>query len=145
MCNRVGLVMLLGILSGSPLMAQEQVEEKPNPNPCQVRPVFHCTQHLDDGSAIGHFGYTYSCPDGSTPETETYVDIGEENLFSPGEEDRGQSKVFWVGENIDVFEVEFSPEEVEKSVSLAWTVLGRTARVSYTRTSDASLDCTKLP
>lgn len=143
MCKKYGLVMLLGILAGLPVMAQEPVQEKPNP--CQVRPVFHCTQHLDDGSAIGHFGYTYSCPDGSTPEVEAYVDIGEENLFSPGEEDRGQSKVFWTGENVDVFEVEFSPEEIEKSVSLAWTVLGRTASVSYTKTSDGSLDCTKLP
>ena len=143
MCNRHVLMILLGMLAGSPVIAQEEAEEKPNP--CHVQPVFHCTQKLDDGSAIGHFGYNYLCADGSNPKTELYIDIGEENIFSPGSEDRGQSKVFWEGKNVDVFEVEFSPEEIEKNISLVWKVLGRTARVSYTKTKDGSLDCTKLP
>ena len=142
MCNRHILAVLLGVFAGSSVIAQEQAEEKQNP--CQVQPVFHCTQHLDDGSAIGHFGYNYLCPDGSEPEIEFYVDIGEENSFTPGDIDRGQSKIFWAGKNVNVFEVELSPEEIEKGIDVAWTVLGRTARVSYTKTKDGSLDCTKL-
>jgi hypothetical protein len=143
MCNRHILAVLLGIFAGSTAIAQEQAEEKPSP--CHVQPVFHCTQRLDDGSAIGHFGYNYSCSDGSEPQLELYVDIGEQNLFAPGEIDRGQSRVFWVGKNVDVFEIELSPEEVEKGKDLVWTVLDRTARVSYTKTKDGSLDCSKLP
>ena len=112
MSNKQVLMILLGVFVGSSVMAQEEAEEKLNP--CYVQPVFHCTQPLDNGSAIGRFGYNYSCPDGSNPKTELYIDIGEENLFSPGAEDRGQSKVFWEGKNVDVFEVEFSPEEIEK-------------------------------
>ena len=93
---------------------------------------------------IGHFGYTYTCADGSTPELEMYVDIGEQNRFSPGNKDRGQSKVFYAGMNVDVFEVEFTPEEVEKDAALVWTVRDRGAHVSFTRTADAFLDCSEL-
>lgn len=143
MCNRYILAVLLGVFAASTAIAQKQAEEKPSP--CHVQPVFHCTQRLDDGSAIGHFGYNYLCADESNPKTELYIDIGEENLFSPGVEDRGQSKVFWEGKNVDVFEVEFSPEEIEKNISLVWTVLDRSARVSYNKTNDASLDCGELP
>jgi hypothetical protein len=143
MCNRHVLTILLGMLAGSSVMAQEGAGEKPNP--CKLKPVFHCTESLDDGSAIGHFGYNYLCSDGSNPKTELYVDIGDDNFFSPGAIDRGQSKIFWVGKNVNVFEVDLSQEEVEKGISPVWTVLDRTARVSYTKTSDGSLDCTKLP
>lgn len=143
MCRRYALMLLLGMTAGSSVMAQQAAEEKPVP--CSVQPVFHCTQRLADGIVLGHFGYTYSCADGSQPKLEMYIDLGEENLFSPGPADRGQSTVFWIGKNVDAFEVEFTPEELEKGVSLAWKVRDKTAKVDYAKTGDADLDCTTLP
>ena len=144
MFGKCFLMVLIAMFAGAQAMAQEDSVENET-IPCHVQPVFHCTQALGDGTAIGHFGYSYTCSDGSQPELETYIEIGEENRMTPGAEDRGQSKVFSPGEHIDIFETEFTPEEIEKGINLVWTVRDRTARVSYTRTRDASLDCSKLP
>jgi hypothetical protein len=131
---------LLGMLAGSPLMAQEDGDELPNP--CTVEPVFHCVEAMDDGSAIGHFGYRTSCPESDKPVAEVHVPIGDDNYFAPGATDRGQPTVFVLGDHVDEFDSEFSAEEVKKGSS--WTVLKIGARIDFTKTKDASLDCNNL-
>ncbi len=134
---------LLVMFAGPPALAQEDSGEQPNP--CTVKPVFHCVQSLDEGVSIGHFGYTASCTDNKGQKTELYIDIGEDNFFSPGDKDRGQSKIFWPGKNVDAFEIELSSEEVKKGIKPVWNIMGKTARVDYSKTSDGVVDCNKLP
>ena len=139
--NRKQIIsILLGMLAGSPLMAQEDGEALLNP--CTVEPVFHCVEAMDDGGAIGHFGYRTSCPESDPPIEEVYVAIGDDNYFAPGAIDRGQPTVFVLGDHVDEFESEFSAEEVKKGSS--WTVLKIGARIDFAKTKDASLDCNKL-
>ena len=134
---------LLGILAGSPVLAQEGSEEPLNP--CTVEPIFHCAQPMDDGRVIGHFGYRSSCPESDKPAEDKYIPIGDENYFTPGPIDRGQPKVFIPGEHVDEFEVEFSAQEIKKGKELSWTVLDAGASIKLSKTKDASLDCNKLP
>lgn len=134
------ILILLGTLAGSSVLAQEDSEELQNP--CTTEPIFHCAETMDDGSAIGHFGYRTSCPESDPPIEDVYVPIGDDNYFSPEPIDRGQPLVFRTGEHVDEFEAEFSTEEVNKGVE--WTVLKIGIRVDFSKTQDASLDCTKL-
>ena len=133
---------LLGMLAGSPLLAQEGSEEPPNP--CTVEPIFHCAQTIDTGSIIGHFGYRSLCPESDKPAENKYIPIGDDNCFTPGPVDRGQPKVFVPGEHVDEFEVEFSAKEIKQEKEHGWTVLGATVSIDFSRTKDASLDCKKL-
>lgn len=137
------IVTLFALFAWTAVMAQQNGADKPDP--CSVVPAFHCVQTLADGTLLAYFGYSYSCPDGSRPKLEKYIDIGKSNLFKPGAKDRGQSKMFLPGRHVNVFQVELSPKEVRKKVPLTWNVLGRTAQVSYTTTADGDLDCSKLP
>ena len=137
------IIILLGSLAGSPLLAQQGSGEPPNP--CTVEPIFHCAQPMDDGSVIGHFGYRSSCPESDKPAEDLYVPIGDDNFFAPGPADRGQPKVFVPGEHVDEFEVEFSAMDVKKGKEFDWTVLETGTRVNFSTTKDASLDCNKLP
>lgn len=137
------ILILLVMLAGSSALAQEDNDEQPKP--CTVKPVFHCVQSLDDGTVIGHFGYTASCTDKKGQKTEIYIDIGEDNFFSPGNKDRGQSKIFWPGRNAAVFEIELSSEEVKKGIKPVWNVKGNTASVDYSKKNDGAVDCDKLP
>ena len=137
------IIILLGLLAGSPVLAQEGDGEPPNP--CTVEPIFHCAQAMKDGSAIGHFGYRRSCPEGDKPVEDFFVPIGDDNSFAPGPADRGQPKIFVPGEHVDEFEVEFSAGEVKEGKEFDWTVLKAATRVNFSTTKDASLDCKKLP
>ena len=133
----------LAILAASPAGAQEEAAgQAPS---CFVEPVFHCVQHLDKGRAIGHFGYTLQCPDDAEPAEEIFIDIGDDNLFSPGRKDRGQPKAFLSGEHVDEFEVEFSSAEVKGDHVIHWSVQGQAAAVDFSRTQDGYLDCSILP
>ena len=133
----------LAILAASPAGAQEEAAgQAPS---CFVEPVFHCVQHLDKGRAIGHFGYTLQCPDDAEPAEEIFIDIGDDNLFSPGRKDRGQPKAFLSGEHVDEFEAEFSLAEVKGASAIQWSVLDKTAMVDFSKTKDGSLDCSSLP
>lgn len=143
MCHKQIISILLGVLAGSPLMAQEDSGE--SANPCTVEPVFHCAEPMDDGSSIGHFGYRYSCPESDKPIADRYIQIGDENYFTPEPIDRGQPKIFLPGEHVDEFEVEFSAKEIKKAKEFDWTVLKVGVRVDLSRTKDASLDCNNLP
>lgn len=137
------LSITLVLLAASPVRAQQvPAEQAPA---CAAEPVFHCVQHLDKGSAIGHFGYRLHCPGVADPEAELFVDIGADNQFIPGRRDRGQPKVFLSGEHVDEFEAEFSLAEVKGDAAIHWSVLGQTATVDFTRTKDGSLDCSVLP
>jgi hypothetical protein len=140
MCQKKIISLLLGMLAASPVLAQEGGEAPPNP--CTVEPIFHCAQSMDDGSVIGHFGYSSSCPEGDEPIEHKYIPIGDDNYFAPGPVDRGQPTVFILGEHVDEFEAEFSAEEVKKGSG--WTVLEAGVSVDFSRTKDASLDCKKL-
>ena len=143
MCHKQIILMLFGMLAGSPLLAQEEGGELPNP--CTTEPVFHCAEAMDDGSAIAHFGYRTSCPESDKPAEDIYVPIGDDNYFAPEPIDRGQPTVFVQGEHIDEFEAEYSAEELKKGKAASWTVLKIRARIEFSKTKDASLDCNKLP
>ena len=132
---------LLGMLAGSAVMAQEG-SGKP-PNPCTVEPIFHCAEPMDGGGAIAHFGYRMSCPESDKPIDDMSVPIGDDNYFAPGPIDRGQPTVFVEGDHMDEFESEYLAEDVKKGSG--WTVLKIGIKVDFSRTKDASLDCTKLP
>ena len=99
---------------------------------------------MDDGSAIGHFGYDLKCPDDVGTDAEVYIDINDDNLFSLDPKDRGQPKIFISGEHIDEFEVEFSVAEVKSGSVIQWSVLGQTTMVDFSKTKDESLDCSIL-
>ena len=136
------LTMISAMLSASSVWAQES-SAKQEP-PCVVVPIFYCVQHLEGGIAIGHFGYDLQCPDDVSTEAEIYIDIGDNNLFSPDPKDRGQPKVFLSGEHIDEFEVEFTMAEVKEGAVIDWSVLGQTAAVNFSKIKDNSLDCSVL-
>ena len=111
---------------------------------CVIVPIFHCVQHLEGGTAIGHFGYDLQCPDDVSTEAEIYIDINDKNLFSPDPKDRGQPKVFLSGEHIDEFEADFSMAEVKGGSVIQWSVQGQTAMVDFSKTKDESLNCSVL-
>lgn len=111
---------------------------------CVALPVFHCVEFMNKGSAIGHFGYDLQCPADAEPTAEVYIDINDDNMFSPGKIDRGQPKTFISGKHIDEFEVEFTAAEVNAGAVVQWTVLGQTAMVDYSKTKDDDLDCSML-
>ena len=143
MCQKQIMIMMFCMLTTAPLLAQEDSGEPLNP--CTVEPIFHCAEPMDDGSFIGHFGYRYSCPESDKPVEDRFVQIGDDNYFMPEPIDRGQPKVFMLGEHIDEFEVEFSAGEIEKGKEFTWTVLKIGSRVDFSIAKDASLDCSNLP
>ena len=136
------LTMVSAMLSASSVWAQESSARQESP--CVAVPIFHCVQHLEGGSAIGHFGYDLQCPDDAPAEAEIYIDISDNNLFSPDPKDRGQPKVFLSGKHVDEFEADFSMTEVKGGSIIHWTVLGQTAVVDFSKTKDESLDCSTL-
>ena len=142
MCHQQITLILLGMLAGLPVLAQEGSGE--SPNPCTVEPIFHCGKTMDDGSVIGHFGYRGSCPESDKPVEDIYVQIGDDNYFTPGPIDRGQPKIFMQGEHVDEFEVEFSAKEIKKGKEFRWTVLKAGVGVDFSKTKDGSLDCSLL-
>jgi hypothetical protein len=83
-----------------------------------------------------------SCPESDQPIDDAFVPIGDDNYFAPEPIDRGQPTVFAQGEHMDEFEAEFSAEEVKKGSG--WTVLKIGINVDFSKTKDASLDCSKL-
>lgn len=136
------LTIISALLSASSVWAQ--VSPAKQGSPCVVAPIFHCVQHLEGGSAIGHFGYDLKCPEDVRTTEEVYIDINENNLFSLDPKDRGQPKIFISGEHIDEFEVEFSVAEVKGGSVIQWSVLGQTTMVDFSKTKDDSLDCSIL-
>ena len=137
------LFILLWMFAGSSLLAQEDGGEQTNP--CTVEPIFHCVQPMHDGVAIGHFGYRTSCPDSDKPVEDVFIDIGDDNYFTPGRIDRGQPKIFLPGEHVDEFEVDFTAKEMNQGTEPGWTVRTIGIRVDFSKTKDASLDCNNLP
>ncbi len=136
------IVITSALLSASSVWAQKNSAEQAAA--CVAVPVFHCAQHLDGGGVIGHFGYELQCPDDAGTEAEKYIDISENNMFTLDQKDRGQPKVFQSGKHYDEFEVEFSMAEVKDGSVIQWTVMGQTAMVDFSKTRDASLDCSLL-
>lgn len=76
---------------------------------------------------------------------ELFIDINDDNRFSPGRMDRGQPKLFLSGEHIDEFEADYSAAEVKFGTGIHWSVLDKTATVDFPKTKDGSLDCSILP
>ena len=134
---------LFCMLAGSSVLAQDDGGE--TPNPCMVKPIFHCVEPMDDGSYIGHFGYRTSCPESDKPVEDVFIEIGDDNYFTPGPVDRGQPKIFLPGEHVDEFEVEFTAREIGKAKAFGWTIRKTEIRIDLSKTKDASLDCNKLP
>jgi len=100
---------------------------------------------LDDGSAIGHFGYNLVCPEDLEQITDLFVQIGDNNLSEPNPKDRGQPKVFAPGERFDEFEAEFTPQEVKEAKGVYWHVTKSYTHVDFSKSADAALECTMLP
>lgn len=142
MCLKQITSLLLAMLVESPVLAQESSVK--TPDLCKIEPIFHCAEHMDNGTVIGHFGYRRSCPKSDRPIEDAYIRIGDDNSFTPKPIDRGQPKVFVQGDHIDEFEVEFSATEIKKGTKYSWAVLKASAGVNFDRTKDAFLDCTKL-
>jgi len=136
------LSIISALLSASSVWAQESSAKRESS--CVVVPIFHCVQHLEGGSAIGHFGYKLQCPADAQTAEEIYIDINENNLFSPEPKDRGQPKIFLSGEHVDEFEVDFSMAEVAGDSAIHWSVLGQIATVDFSKTKDEALDCSIL-
>ncbi len=136
-------LILLGMLAVSQLVAQEEGGELQNT--CSVKPIFHCAEPMDDGSFIAHFGYRALCPVSDKPVEDVFIEIGDDNYFTPGAIDRGQPKIFLDGEHVDEFEVEFTAREISKAKEFGWTVRKIGIRVDLSKTEDALLDCKKLP
>ena len=130
------------MLAGSPTLAEQGGGESVY---CSVEPIFHCAERMDDGSYIGHFGYRTSCAEGDKNTGDVFIDIGDDNYFTPGPDDRGQPKVFLPGEHVDDFEVEFTASEISKAKEFGWTVRKIGIWVDFSKTEDASLDCNNLP
>ena len=133
----------LAMLAALPVGAQESSAEQASS--CVAEPIFHCVRHLEEGGATGHFGYKLQCPDDVGPTAKLFIDIGDDNLFSPGREDRGQPIIFLPGEYVDEWEIDFTLEEVKSDSGIHWSVLGKTATVDFSKTKDGSLDCNNLP
>ena len=136
------LTIISVLLATSSVWAQESSAKQELS--CVVVPIFHCVQHLEAGSALGHFGYDLKCSDDVGTEAEVYIDIDENNLFSTEQKDRGQPKVFIAGQHIDEFEVEFSRAEVNAGSDIRWSVKGQSAVVDFSKTRDESLDCSSM-
>ena len=134
---------LFGLLAGSSVLAQDDGGKLPNP--CTVKPIFHCAEVMHDGSYIGHFGYRTSCPESDKPVEDVFIEIGDDNYFTPGPIDRGQPKIFLPGEHVDEFEAEFTAKEIGKAKEFGWTIRKTGIRIDLSKTEDASLDCNKLP
>lgn len=143
MCHKKVIPILLGMLAGAPVLAQQGSEEQPNP--CTVEPVFHCAEALADGSFTAHFGYRTSCPESDQPFEKIYIPIGDDNKFAPEPIDRGQPTFFYEGEYVDEFEAEFSAEELKQAKAIGWTIRKVGIGIDFSRTKDASLDCNNLP
>ena len=132
----------LAILAALPVWAQEGPVEQASA--CIAEPIFHCVQHLEDGGAIGHFGYKLRCPDDAGPDADLYIDAGDDNLFSPGPIARGQPKIFLPGDHFDEWEVDYTAAEVKAGSGIHWTVLDKTATVDFSKMKDTVLDCSAL-
>ena len=143
MCHKHAISVLIGLLAGAPVLAQQ--EGAGLPDPCTIEPIFHCAEPMEDGGFIGHFGYNRWCPESDKVIEEVYISFGDDNSFSPKPIDRGQPKIFAPGMHVDEFESEFSAEELKKGNEFVWTVLKTGVSVDFYRTKDASLDCNKLP
>lgn len=137
------LTIISALLSVSSSVWAQDGSDKREPS-CVVAPIFHCVQQLEAGDTIGHFGYDLQCIGDVGSETEVYIDIGDNNSFSPDPVDRGQPKVFLPGVHIDEFEVEFSRAEVNAGSDIRWSVKGRSAVVDFSKTRDESLDCSSM-
>ena len=143
MRHKQTILILSGMLAVSQIVAQEDSGE--TLNTCSVKPIYHCAEPMDDGSYIGHFGYRVLCPKSDKPVEDVFIDIGDDNYFTPGAIDRGQPKIFLPGEHVDEFEVEFTVKEISKAKEFGWTVRKIGIRVDLSKTEDALLDCKKLP
>ena len=139
---KIFMLAIVSTLLSVPSWAQENSAKWESS--CVIVPIFHCVQHLEGGTAIGHFGYDLQCPDDVSTEAEIYIDINDKNLFSPDPKDRGQPKVFLSGEHIDEFEADFSMAEVKGGSVIQWSVQGQTAMVDFSKTKDESLNCSVL-
>jgi len=135
-------LLTIAFFAGATALAQEDPVE--TAHPCSVVPIFHCAEALDDGSAIGHFGYEMSCPEDLEIVPDFYIPIGDDNYFSPKPRDRGQPINFLPGRHIDEFDAEFSVEEIKKAKDAHWAVMKFSTRIDFSKTRDEDLNCEKM-
>ena len=80
------VLITLIMLAALPVSAQDSPAKQASS--CVAEPIFHCVRHLEGGGATGYFGYRLQCPDDAGPAAKLFIEIGSDNLFSPGREDR---------------------------------------------------------
>lgn len=88
-----------------------------------LTPTVDCTVNNGDGTYIAYFGYV------NTTGSTLNESIGDNNLFTPGDEDQGQPTTFNVGSYPNVTGVTFDPT-VEPTVT--WVLDGATATAGDT-------------
>ncbi len=90
-----------------------------------IEPAYEGWRKLDDGSYVMIFGYH-----NENWEEELDLPVGEENFFSPGEEDRGQPTHFLPRRNRFTFEVPVPADWGTKE--LVWTITAHgVTKVAY--------------
>ena len=98
----LGLLAAMMVMAGAmvPSMAEAQVNPRDLPNVNQpqqrfdggqdIQPIFEGWSLNEDGSYLFHFGYM-----NRNYREQPSVEVGPENYFSPGDEDRGQPAHFY--------------------------------------------------
>ena len=118
----LGLVLLLGVASSAlaqvsrrdvPIVAQPQQRFNSGQD---IQPIFEGWTRNDDGSYNFLFGYL-----NRNYAERPNVPIGENNFFSPGEQDRGQPTYFYPRTNRYQFEVRV-PADFSPDAGLTWQV-----------------------
>lgn len=73
----------------------------PTPIVYAITPIAECIDVKEDGSVVAKFGYQ------NNAQSDTFIDIGENNRFAPGLEDRGQPTNFLKGRIANSFSTTF--------------------------------------
>lgn len=131
LANRVRSLFLAVLLLAGPQLAYADTVLHGEP----VWPVFEGWRPNPDGSFNFMFGYM-----NDNWEEEPYIEVGDDNFFSPGERDRGQPAKFMPRRNRFTFEVSVPADWGDRE--LVWTinVNGQEAKAYATLNRDYLVD-----
>jgi uncharacterized repeat protein (TIGR01451 family) len=106
----------------------------PPPDPEPVTPLVECVELLSGGGFLAHYGY-------ENPNDEAlFVDLGSENMFSPGSPNRGQPTTLDRGRVNDALQAESA-----QGSPLTWSLNGTSATASLdSRQCEGSITINKL-
>jgi hypothetical protein len=126
--NKKILLILFFILTGLSFVSNIVLYTNNNPivpqqTPLALSPVLECVTNLGNNSYSAFFGYNNN-------NSELTIQVGANNKFTSGNEDRGQNTVFLAGRQVATFSVNFVSNE-----TLTWRLVGPD---NIARTSTAS-------